>query len=74
MISGVANFAGDPSNKREQSVYADPMPKPAPKATDAQRVTGVPSITNQNTLIKIINLKGANTINSAKALISLCQG
>ena len=73
MIPGVANFAGDPSNKREQSVYADPMPTPAPKATDAQRVTGLPSITNQNTLIKTFNLRGENTINSAKTLISSMQ-
>lgn len=25
-------------------MYADPMPNPAPKATDAQRVTGLPGL------------------------------
>ena len=39
---GGTNFAVDPSKIREQSVHADPMPTPAPKAIDAQRVTGVP--------------------------------
>lgn len=47
IILGAANFAGDPSNKREHSVYADPMPNPAPKATEAQRLTGLPSKTHQ---------------------------
>lgn len=54
MLLGAVNFGGVPSNKREQSEYADPMPTPAPKATDAQRVTGVPGMTNHNTWIKII--------------------
>lgn len=43
-ILGEANLEGEPSKKWEQSVYADPMPNPAPKATDAQRVTGLPSL------------------------------
>lgn len=43
-ILGEANLAGEPSKKWEQSVYADPMPNPAPKATDAQRVTGLPGL------------------------------
>ena len=43
MSFGDANFAVEPSNKELQSVYADPMPNPAPKAIDAQRVTGLPS-------------------------------
>lgn len=38
------NFDEDPSNFWEHSVYADPMPTPAPKATDAQRVTGLPGV------------------------------
>lgn len=59
MLLGAVNFGGVASDKREQSVYADPMPTPAPKATDAQRVTGVPGMTNHNTIklntwIKII--------------------
>lgn len=37
------NFAGATSNFWEHSVYADPSPIPAPKATDAQRVTGLPA-------------------------------
>lgn len=43
MIFGDANFVVEPSNNELQSVYADPMPNPAPKAIDAQRVTGLPS-------------------------------
>ena len=39
---GHSIFAGDPWKIWEQSVYADPMPTPAPKATDAQRDTGDP--------------------------------
>ena len=78
VILGAANFAGDPSNKREHSVYADPIPTPAPKATDAQRETGLPGMTNQDTLIKIINLWMLKTLASnqqiAKEFISLCQG
>ena len=78
VILGAANFAGDPSNKREHSVYADPIPTPAPKATDAQRETGLPGMTNQDTLIKIINLWMLKTLASnqqiAKEFISSCQG
>lgn len=33
---------GKPSNMYEQSVYADPIPTPAAKATDAHWVTGLP--------------------------------
>jgi hypothetical protein len=29
-------------NKYEHSVYAAPIPTPAPRATDAQRVVGLP--------------------------------
>lgn len=43
-VLGLANFAGDPSNLYEHSVYAEPIPTPAPKATDAQRVTGLPDM------------------------------
>lgn len=43
-ILGEAKLEGEPSKKWEQSVYADPMPNPAPKATDAQRVTGLPGL------------------------------
>lgn len=43
VIFGDVNLAVEPWNKELQSVYADPMPNPAPKAIDAQRVTGLPS-------------------------------
>lgn len=45
----VVNLGGDPSSLREHSEYAEPIPSPAPKATDAQRVAGLP-----NTSINII--------------------
>lgn len=35
----------DSSNLREHSEYAEPIPTPAPKATDAQRVAGLPITT-----------------------------
>jgi hypothetical protein len=36
------HFGGAPLNKYEHSVYAAPIPTPAPRATDAQRVVGLP--------------------------------
>lgn len=36
------HFGGAPLNKYEHSVYAAPIPTPAPSATDAQRVVGLP--------------------------------
>lgn len=46
LVTGVSVTLGevwlDPSNFWEQSEYADPIPTPAPKAIDAQRVTGEP--------------------------------
>lgn len=44
---GGVHFGVDPSNMLEHSVYAVPMPTPAPKATDAHRVTGLPGMINQ---------------------------
>lgn len=40
-MSGV-NLGEDPSKDWEHSEYAEPIPTPAPKATDAQRVAGLP--------------------------------
>nr|ACN28529.1 unknown [Zea mays] len=34
-------FGGPPLNKYEHSVYAAPIPTPAPRVTDAQRVVGL---------------------------------
>jgi len=36
------HFGGAPLNKYEHSVYAAPIPTPAPRATEAQRVVGLP--------------------------------
>jgi len=41
------HFGGAPLNKYEHSVYAAPIPTPAPWATDAQRVVGLPVQTNK---------------------------
>lgn len=38
----------DASKAREQSVYADPIPRPAPNAIDAHLVTGLPMPTQEN--------------------------
>lgn len=38
---------GGASKAREQSVYAEPIPSPAPKAIDAHLVTGLPTHKNQ---------------------------
>lgn len=38
----------DASKAREQSVYADPIPSPAPNAIDAHLVTGLPMPTQEN--------------------------
>jgi len=44
---GGLKFAVGLPNNREQSEYADPRPTPAPKATDDQRVTGLPERKNK---------------------------
>ena len=44
---GGLKFAVGLPNNREQSEYADPRPTPAPKATDDQRVTGLPGRKNE---------------------------
>lgn len=49
---GGANFGEYPPKRQEQSVYADPIAIPAPKATDAHRVTGLPDRTNQSYELK----------------------
>jgi hypothetical protein len=36
------HFGGAPLNNYEHLVYAAPIPTPAPRATDAQRVVGLP--------------------------------
>lgn len=60
------------SKAREQSVYAEPIPSPAPKAIDAHLVTGLP-ITKKfrNSIMKRKNqsqgkvtLKGLTTYDS----------
>jgi len=40
-FGGNGHFGRDPSKIREQSVYADPRPTPAPKATAAHLVVGL---------------------------------
>lgn len=42
MFEGL-KFSVGLSNNLEQSEYADPRPAPAPKATEAQRVAGLPN-------------------------------
>lgn len=41
------------SKAREQSVYAEPIPSPAPKAIDAHLVTGLPTHKTQNKISKL---------------------
>jgi hypothetical protein len=60
----VAEVEEDASKTREQSVYAEPIPIPAPKAIDAHLVTGLPrahnaTINRQNTKnhLNLINPK-----------------
>lgn len=67
-ILGGADLAGNPPNFWEHSVYADPIPIPAPKATDAQRVTGLPGMENKETnqcTIHFWNVRGSS--NSLKS-------
>lgn len=48
----MAEVEDDASKKREQSVYAEPIPIPAPKAIDAHLVTGLPKASQKNLIIK----------------------
>lgn len=42
---------GGASKAREQSVYAEPIPIPAPNAIDAHLVTGLPTVIHKQTLL-----------------------
>ena len=45
-VETLGDHFGEPLNMYEHSVYAAPIPTPAPSATDAQRVVGLPVYSN----------------------------